>query len=148
MSSRSGHQETGAELDEDLLKQHFLVHSREQRLTKNCDQAEAEIDAKNWEKRSIKNLNLNDFSYIKKTDGQISKLVWGVRTSQNVKQKDCQEIEELKSICCEEPDQVRSARSWTPINSGFTEQSEFLVRCERIFTILNQGGQLWSDPRS
>ena len=42
-------------------------------------EAEAEVEARNWEKknkpllfrRSIKNLNLNDFSYIKHVDGRI-----------------------------------------------------------------------------
>ena len=63
----------------------------------------------------------------------------------------CQEIEELRRICCEETDRARQARidelycasseesydceSIVDSNSGFTEQSKFLVGCKRIFTI-------------
>ena len=63
--------------------------------------------------------------------------------------KDCQEIAKLKRICCEETDRARQARiedlfmhqerNPTTVSqlltriSGFTEQSKFLVRCEREF---------------
>ena len=62
--------------------------------------------------------------------------------------RDCQEIEELKSICCEGADRARQASSDEPSmqqeressnlesddgsDSGIAEQSKFLVRCKRI----------------
>ena len=78
--------------------------------------------------------------------------------------KDCQEIEELRRICCEEKKKTsNTSKNWRILyasreeshdcesticsNSGFTEQSKFLVRCERILRswIMEQ---LWSVPRS
>ena len=72
--------------------------------------------------------------------------------------RDCQEIEELRGACCEETDRARQARidelslhqernfydsgSIIGSNSGVTEQNQFHVRCEGIFTILNQGAAL------
>ena len=76
--------------------------------------------------------------------------------------KDCQEIEELRRVCCEETDRARQARvdelsmhqeesydceSVVDSNSGFTEQSKFIVRRERILRSCNSE-QLWSDSRS
>ena len=72
-------------------------------------------------KRSIKNLSLSDFSYIKQVDGQIRlketkiKLVCGDlelrnRLFQEDHARDCQEIEELRRICSEETNQARQAR--------------------------------------
>ena len=55
--------------------------------------------------------------------------------------RDCQEIEELRRICCEETDRARQLRTdelsmqqeRNPTTvSQLTEQSEFLVRCEGI----------------
>ena len=58
--------------------------------------------------------------------------------------RDCQAIEELRRICWEETDRARQARidelrkdsydceSIIGSGSGFTEQSKFLVRIERI----------------
>ena len=67
--------------------------------------------------------------------------------------RDCQEIEELRRVCCEEADRARQARideivyasreesyhceSIDGSDSGITEQSKFFVRCQRIFLILN-----------
>ena len=58
--------------------------------------------------RSIKNLNLNDFSYIKRVNGQIrlreikyGELELGNRLFQGNHERDCQEIEELRKFCCE-----------------------------------------------
>ena len=71
-------------------------------------------------RRSIKNLNLSDFSCIKQVFGQIrlrDKISWygelelRTRLFQENHAKDCQEIEELRRICCEETDQGRQARS-------------------------------------
>ena len=75
----------------------------------------------------------------------------------------CQEIEELRRICCEEADRARQARNdelclhqeGAPttvsqlLNSkpGFTEQGEVLVRCKRISRSWHSE-QLWSVPRS
>ena len=75
---------------------------------------------------------------------------------------DCQEIEELRSICCEETDPARQARidelsmqqerNPTTVSrlltqiQVFTEQSKFLLRCERILRSFHSE-QLWSDPR-
>ena len=69
--------------------------------------------------------------------------------------KDCEEIGELRSVCCEEAARARQARIDEPIcatreeshkresidgsDSGMTEHCEFFVRCKRIFTIPNQG---------
>ena len=62
--------------------------------------------------------------------------------------RDCQEIEELRSICCEEGDRARQARSDklslqheenpTTVSQMMAQirelqnKSEFLVRCKRI----------------
>ena len=75
------------------------------------------------------------------------------------------EIEELRRKCCEETDWARKNRTDElflqqernpdtvsrlmshDANSGFTGQSEFLVRCHRISRSWNTE-QLWSVPRS
>ena len=53
----------------------------------------------------------------------------------------CQEIEELRRICCEETEarieelsfeESYDSESDDGSNSGFTEQSKFFVRCNRI----------------
>ena len=70
--------------------------------------------------------------------------------------RECQEIEELRRICCEETDRARQARidafsmhrERNASDLEITEQSKFLVRCKSIFTILNPREHLWSDPRS
>ena len=62
----------------------------------------------------------NDFSYNKRIDGQIGskglkKLVWRIgiedRLFQENQAQDCQAIEELRRICCEETDRARQART-------------------------------------
>ena len=73
VSSRPGHQETGAISDRESVA------------------SSAEVEARNWKKfptllfrRSIKNLNLSDFNYTKQVDGQImlrereDSLVWRI----------------------------------------------------------------------
>ena len=70
--------------------------------------------------KSIKNLNLNDFSYIMQVDGQIrlretkislyGELEMRNRLFRENQAKDCQEIEELRRTCCEEADRARQAR--------------------------------------
>ena len=71
-------------------------------------------------RRSSKNLNLDDFSYIKQVDGQIrlkeikislyGELELGNRLFQEDHARDCQEIEELRRICCEDKNRARQAR--------------------------------------
>ena len=70
--------------------------------------------------KSIKNLNLNDFSYIMQVDGHIrlretkislyGELEMRNRLFRENQAKDCQEIEELRRTCCEEADRARQAR--------------------------------------
>ena len=70
-------------------------------------------------KRSIKNLNLTDFSYIKQVDGQMrlreTKLaLWRIgfekqALSTRSCKRECQAIEELRRLCCEETDRARQA---------------------------------------
>ena len=69
--------------------------------------------------RSMKNLNLNDFSHIKQVHGQIMlretklalyrELELRNRLFQEDHARDCQELEELRRICCEETDRARQA---------------------------------------
>ena len=72
-------------------------------------------------KRSIKNLNLNDYSYHRRINGQIrfrererirlcGELELRNRLFQENHARDCQEIEELSRFCCEETDLARQAR--------------------------------------
>ena len=98
-------------------------------------------------RRSVKNLNLNDFSCIKQVDGQIrlrDKISWygelelRTRLFRENHARDCQEIEELRRICCEETDQGRQARS---------EELSLQHQWES-FDCESDDGQLWSDPRS
>ena len=69
--------------------------------------------------------------------------------------RDCQEIEEFRSMCCGEADQARideidyasreesyDCESIHGSDSGITEQCKFFVRCERNFTILKQRAAL------
>ena len=65
--------------------------------------------------RTIKNLNLSDFSCIRQVDGQIRPRETKLACMETDEfQEDhasaCQEIEELRSICCEETDRARQAR--------------------------------------
>ena len=70
--------------------------------------------------RSIKNLDLNDFSYIKQVDEQImlreiklacmEKWNWEMGSSKKIMQEIPKKIEELRRICCEETDRARQAR--------------------------------------
>ena len=97
--------------------------------------------------------SVSEFSYIKQVDGQIrlkeTKLAcmenwnWENRLFHEDHARGCQEIEELRRICCQETDQARQARieelfmlqqrnpttlsQMMAQNSGFTEQSKFLV---------------------
>ena len=68
--------------------------------------------------RSVRNLNLSDFSYIKQVGGQIwlreTTILFGEselrnRLFQEDHARDCQEIEDLTRICCEETDRARQA---------------------------------------
>ena len=123
--------------------------------------------------RSIKNLNLNDFSYIKQVHGQIrlreTKLTcmeiwnWEIGSSKKIMQGIAKNSKNWEKICCEEIDQAIQARieglslqqhresfdceSNGGSNSGFTKQSKFFVICKRILRSWIRE-QLWSDPRS
>ena len=87
------------------------------------------------------------------------------RLGQEDHARDCQELGELTRICCEEINwSSKTSQNWRIVyatteesydcesddgsNSGFTEQSKFLVRCERILTIRNHGAALewWTFP--
>ena len=50
--------------------------------------------------------------------------------------KDCEEIEEMRRIFCEETDRTRrnpaTGESHVDSDSGITEENTFLVRCQRI----------------
>ena len=118
-------------------------------------------------KRSIKRLNLSDFSYIKQVDGQIrlreTKLACMVNWNREIGSfqedhaRDCQEIEELRRICCEETHQARQARieelsmqqQRTPATVSQTRaQIQDLqnkvnsLSFQENFSILNQGAAL------
>ena len=90
----------------------------------------------------IRSLNLNDFSYnrrirLKDKISLYGELELRIRLFQENHARDCQEIKELRRICCEETDQARRAtneelsmqqhrfddESDDGPNSGFTEQS-------------------------
>ena len=90
-------------------------------------EAEADVEVKHWEKRNSdialyeinQEFESDDYSYNKRIGGQIllkekSKLAWRIgienRFFQECQAKDCQEIEELRRICCEETDRARQAR--------------------------------------
>ena len=70
--------------------------------------------------RSNRSLNLNDFRYIKQVDGQsrlkeIKISLYGefeLRNGlfQENHARDCQEIEEMRKLCCEETDRARQAK--------------------------------------
>ena len=87
----------------------------------------------------------------KRRDWFIWRLGMRNRISQECRARNCQETEEFQSICCEEkPDnwelitreESYYCESALDSNSGVTEQSDFLVWCKRIFTILRQQAAL------
>ena len=139
--------------------------------------AEAEVEARNWEmrnsdccffKRSITNLDLNDFSYTKQVDGQIrlreTRLAcmenwnWEIGSSTKIlqviatklknweefvaKKQVEQDKRDLLKLSLQQERNLDDRESNDGSDSGITEQSEFLVRCKRIFTILNQEAAL------
>ena len=90
---------------------------------------------------------------------------WGIDSSENVKQKSANKLkkneenllrrsrssETSKNCWVVYASREESRKPW--VNCWlkfriFRTKSEFLVRREGIFTILNQGAALWSDPRS
>ena len=87
------------------------------------------MEIRNWEKRNsdfallmryVKNSNPNDYSYNRRINGLIRlterrQILCGELEMRNGllrenRAKDCQEIEELRRICCEETDRARRAR--------------------------------------
>ena len=145
-------------------------------------EAEAEVEAKNWAKRNFgiafREIN-QEFESQRFQLHQASR--WadqaqrdkislygelelrGNRLFQEDHARDCQEIEELRRICCEETDQARQARieemslqqqrNPTTVSRmkaqirGLQNKVNFLVRCKRILRSWIRE-QLWSDPRS
>ena len=195
VDSRDGIQETGANLDTEFivstifssqsegngdryqnvahsLKNRENLHKILERKVKLRQKLRREIGRRKFLtlffKRPCKSLNLNDFSYIKQVDGQITlreikislygELEFRNRFFQEDHARDCQEIEELRRICCKETDRARQARigelsmhrerNLATVSQllfsdlGITELSKFLVRCKSICTILNQGAAL------
>ena len=87
--------------------------------------------------RSIRSLNPNDYSRN--------------RLFQENQAKDCQEIEELRRICCEETDLARQARTGEMSmhqERNKTNVSQLLTPIQDLQNKVNSLSQLWSDPRS
>ena len=122
--------------------------------------------------RSIRSSSPNDYSYNRGINGLIrlreTKItLYGELEMRNRlffrenQETDCQVNEALRRICCEETDRARQARivffyasreesyaceSTVDSHSGFTEQGEFLGRCEGNFTILKHRAALEQRP--
>ena len=129
---------------ENLLQQQFLVHSRKGREIETQTLCASAVRRKMMAqrkfmrlrlrkeigekiptflfRRSIKNLNLSDFTTPSKSMGRpgsererdkismFRELELRNRPFQENPARDCQEIEELRSICCEEANRARQAR--------------------------------------
>ena len=122
--------------------------------------------------RSIRSSNLIDFSYNKQLAGQIrlretksawmENWNWEIGSSQEDHARDCQEIEELRRICCEEADRARrDLMSCLCIKRGIrrpwvfflTQMQELQNKVNslsdvRVFLRSWTREQLWSDPLS
>ena len=124
--------------------------------------------------RSIKNLNLNDFSYIKQVHGQIrlreTKLTcmeiwnWEIGSSKKIMQGIAKNSKNWEKICCEEIDQAIQARieelSALQQHRNLSIASQMVVHIRdlqnevnslsdaREFHDLESREQFWSDPRS
>ena len=121
-------------------------------------------------RRSIKNLNLSDFNYTKQgrwaDKAQRDKIsLYGElemrnRLFQENHARDCQEIEELRSICCEEADRGRSDELSLRQERNPTTVSQMMARIRELQNKVNSLSdarefsrscireQLLSDPRS
>ena len=118
--------------------------------------------------RSIKNLDLNNSTYIKQVDGQIRLKEttfacvesWNWETGSS-KKRSCKELSRnwrIEKNLLRRNWSSKTRKNWRTeesidcesddgSNSGFTEQSKFLVRFKRILRSWNRE-QLWRDPRS
>ena len=156
VSSRSGHQETGAGLDRESVATTLVnlqskgkrdrdtnaVHSLrdrdnlqkifergEREAQQRLYQGEAEVEARDWEKRNShyafqeinqefesQRFRLNEASRWADQAQRDKISLYGElelrnRLFQENHARDCQEIEKLRRICCEEADQARQARN-------------------------------------
>ena len=112
-------------------------------------EAEAEVEARNWEiNQEIESQRFRPHQAQRDKISLCGELELTSRLFQENHARDCQAIGEMRSICCEEADRARQARSdvsmqqernsttvsqmMAQIRELQNEVNEFFVRCKRI----------------